>query len=69
MTAVSARDQCALMGGMQTLCHRCYAIIFQVSQLGGYLISKFVVLDPSAACPVIHNVSTWAVRRIARYAM
>ena len=57
------------MGGTQTLCHRRCAIGFQVSQLGACLISNFVDLNPAAACPLIHNVSIWDVRRIARYAM
>ena len=37
--------------------------------MGACLISKSVDLDPVAACPLIHYVPTWAVRRIARYAM
>ena len=37
--------------------------------MGACLISKSVDLDPAAACPLIHNVPTWAVKRIARYAM
>ncbi len=37
--------------------------------MGACLISKSVDLDPAAACPSIHDVPTWAVRRIVRYAM
>ena len=37
--------------------------------MGAYLISESVDLVAAAACPLIRNVATWAVRRIARYAM
>ena len=37
--------------------------------MGACLSSKSVDVDSAAACPLIHNVPTWAVRRIARYAV
>ena len=37
--------------------------------MGACLISKSIELDSAAACPLIHNVPTWAVRHIARYAV
>ena len=65
MTAVPAGDQCALIGGTQTISHHCCAIGF--SDLSG--LSSQLTRTAAAACPLTHNVPTWAVRRIARYAM
>ena len=61
------RNQGALMGGTQTVCHRCCAI--GVSGLSGGALPDQQVCKlelQQQHAPSIHNV-TWAIRCIARY--